>query len=76
MFAAAAHAVAGLVDVSTPGAPLLPQVENLREVSATVAVAVAKRAVEENLAQATLKDPVQQVQDAMWQPQYRPVKAG
>jgi malate dehydrogenase (oxaloacetate-decarboxylating) len=76
MFAAAADAVAGLVDVSTPGASLLPQVENLREVSATVAVAVAKRALEEGLAQVPLTDPVQQVQDAMWQPQYRPVKAG
>ncbi|MEV4508570.1 NAD-dependent malic enzyme [Dactylosporangium sp. NPDC049525] len=76
MFAAAADAVAGLVDVSTPGASLLPQVENLREVSATVAVAVAKRAAEEGLAQVTLKDPVQQVQDAMWQPEYRPIKAG
>ncbi|WP_327011284.1 NAD-dependent malic enzyme [Dactylosporangium sp. NBC_01737] len=76
MFAAAADAVAGLVDVSTPGASLLPQVQNLREVSATVAVAVAKRAVEEGLAQVPLTDPVQQVQDAMWQPQYRPVKAG
>ena len=70
MFAAAAEAVAGLVSVSTPGASLLPQVENLRQVSATVAVAVAKRAAKENVAQVPLKDPVQQVQDAMWQPVY------
>jgi malate dehydrogenase (oxaloacetate-decarboxylating) len=76
MFAAAADAVAGLVDVSTPGASLLPQVDNLREVSATVAVAVAERAAQERLAQVQLTDPVQQVQDAMWQPRYRPVKAG
>ncbi|MFC4999076.1 NAD-dependent malic enzyme [Dactylosporangium cerinum] len=76
MFAAAAEAVAGLVSVSTPGASLLPQVENLRQVSATVAVAVAKQAAAEHLAQAPLKDPVQQVQDAMWQPEYRPVRAG
>ena len=44
MLQAAAEAVGGLVDVSTPGASLLPQVDNLREVSATVAVAVAKQA--------------------------------
>jgi malate dehydrogenase (oxaloacetate-decarboxylating) len=76
MFEAAADAVARLVDVSTPGASLLPQVENLRMVSATVAVAVAERAAAEGLARATLTDAVRQVQDAMWQPEYRPVKAG
>ncbi|MER7274790.1 NAD-dependent malic enzyme [Dactylosporangium sp. NPDC000244] len=76
MFAAAAEAVAGLADVSTPGASLLPHVERLREVSATVAVAVAKRAADEGLARVELTDPVQQVQSAMWQPEYRPVKAG
>jgi malate dehydrogenase (oxaloacetate-decarboxylating) len=75
MFEAAAEAVAGLVDVSTPGASLLPQVENLRIVSAAVATAVAGRAAEEGLAGATLTNPTQQVQDAMWQPEYRPVKA-
>jgi malate dehydrogenase (oxaloacetate-decarboxylating) len=36
---------------------------------------VAERADREGLAQAKLTDPVQQVQDAMWQPLYRPVKA-
>lgn len=41
--------------------------------SATVAVAVAERADQEGLARAKLTDPVQQVQDAMWQPVYRPV---
>ncbi|GAA2328861.1 NAD-dependent malic enzyme [Dactylosporangium salmoneum] len=76
MFAAAAEAVAGLVDVSTPGASLLPHVENLRMVSATVAVAVAERAAAEGLARTELTDPVQQVQDAVWQPDYRPIKAG
>ncbi|MER6947903.1 NAD-dependent malic enzyme [Nonomuraea sp. NPDC000554] len=74
MLRAAAEAVSGLVDVSSPGASLLPQVENLREVSATVAVAVAKQAAKENLARVDLHDPVQQVQDAMWQPEYRPVR--
>ncbi|MER7007817.1 NAD-dependent malic enzyme [Dactylosporangium sp. NPDC000555] len=76
MLAAAAGAVGRLVDVSAPGASLLPLVENLRMVSATVAVAVAKRAAAEGLARAELTDPVQQVQDAMWQPAYRPIKAG
>jgi malate dehydrogenase (oxaloacetate-decarboxylating) len=74
MLLAAAEAIAGLVDVSRPGAGLLPEVENLRAVSASVAVAVAKRAVEEGVAQADLSDPVQAVQDAMWQATYRPLE--
>ncbi|WP_405139708.1 NAD-dependent malic enzyme [Sphaerisporangium sp. NBC_01403] len=74
MLRAAADAVAGMVDVSIPGASLLPQVDNLREVSATVAVAVARQAAEEGLARAERGDPVQRVQDAMWQPVYRPVR--
>ncbi|MGW0197953.1 NAD-dependent malic enzyme [Nonomuraea sp. NPDC003201] len=73
MLQAAAEAVAGMVDVSAKGASLLPQVDNLREVSATVAVAVANRAAEEHLARTTLRDTVQQVHDAMWQPAYRAV---
>jgi malate dehydrogenase (oxaloacetate-decarboxylating) len=70
MFMAAARAVAGLVDARLPGASLLPHVENLRAVSATVAVEVAKAAATEGLAGAKLTDVIQQVQDAMWQPIY------
>ena len=55
---------------SPPGASLLPPVGDLREVSATVAVAVARRAAAEDVARVDLPDPVQQVQDAMWQPVY------
>ncbi len=75
MLVAAAEAVAGLVDVSRPGAPLLPLVENLRATSATVAVAVAERAAREGLARVELTDAVRQVRNAIWQPVYRPVKA-
>ncbi|MER6031938.1 NAD-dependent malic enzyme [Streptomyces sp. NPDC001851] len=70
MLQAAAEAVAGLAELSAPGAPLLPQVENLRASSATVAVSVARRAAEEGVARAALDDVIQQVQDAMWQPEY------
>lgn len=44
MLLAAAEAVASLADVNTQGAGVLPAVENLRAMSATVAVAVAKAA--------------------------------
>ena len=73
MLLAASEAIAGLVDVSRPGAGLLPQVENLRAVSATVAVAVANQAVADGVAQ-PLDDPVQAVQDGMWQVAYRPLE--
>ncbi|WP_220191948.1 NAD-dependent malic enzyme [Ktedonospora formicarum] len=70
MLMAAARAVAGLVDIHQPGASLLPHVENLREVSATVAVEVAKTAAAEGLARAKLPNVIQQVQNMMWQPVY------
>ena len=75
MFAAAANAVSSMVTVRQPGASLLPHVDDLRSVSATVAVAVAEAAQAEGLATVKLKDIVQQVQDAMWQPEYRRIQA-
>ncbi len=75
MFAAAANAVSSLVTVRQPGASLLPQIDDLRSVSATVAVAVAEAAVAEGLAGVEFDDIVQQVQDAMWQPEYRRILA-
>jgi malate dehydrogenase (oxaloacetate-decarboxylating) len=70
MLMAAAQTVARRVDAHLPGASLLPQVENLREVSAEVAVEVARTAQAEGSARLELDDIVQQVQDAMWQPIY------
>lgn len=70
MLQAAGEAVAGQVDVSGPGASLLPPVENLRASSATVAVAVARAAEAEGVATTSHDDIVQAVQDAMWQPVY------
>jgi malate dehydrogenase (oxaloacetate-decarboxylating) len=70
MFDAAAKAVADQVDAKQPGASLLPHVENLRTISATVAVEVAKKAASEELTRVPLTNPIQQVQDAMWQPEY------
>jgi malate dehydrogenase (oxaloacetate-decarboxylating) len=75
MFGAAASAVSSLVTVRQPGASLLPHVDDLRSVSLTVAVAVAETADSEGLAGVKLGDIVQQVQDAMWQPEYRRIEA-
>jgi malate dehydrogenase (oxaloacetate-decarboxylating) len=71
MLLAASQAIAGLVDASRAGAGLLPEVENLRAVSATVAVAVAGQASKDGVADADLADPVQAVQDAMWMASYK-----
>jgi len=70
MIAAASDAVAGLSDATTPGASLLPPMTDLRMVSAAVAIAVAHAAEKEGLAQVPMDDPVQQVHEAMWRPQY------
>ncbi len=75
MCAAAASAVSSLVTVRQPGASLLPHVDDLRSVSVTVAVAVAEAAEAEGLANTVFEDMVQQVQDAMWQPEYRRIQA-
>lgn len=70
MILAAAEAVAGVAVDHTPGAPLLPAVEQLRPVSVAVAVAVAVEAQRQGLAQTPLDDPEKQVHEAMWQPDY------
>jgi malate dehydrogenase (oxaloacetate-decarboxylating) len=75
MLAAAANALSSLVAVRLPGASLLPHIDDLRSVTVTVAVAVAEAAVFEGLATIKLPDIVQQVEDAMWQPQYRRIQA-
>jgi malate dehydrogenase (oxaloacetate-decarboxylating) len=75
MLTAAANAVSSLVVVHQDGAPLLPLIDNLRDVSMTVAVAVAEAAAAEGLAGVELDDIVQQVQDAMWQPEYSRIQA-
>ena len=70
MIAAAADAVAAMSEVGRPGASLLPPMTGLRTVSAAVAIAVAKAADAEGLSRVELTNPVQQVHDAMWQPDY------
>ncbi|EMX0191013.1 MULTISPECIES: oxaloacetate-decarboxylating malate dehydrogenase [Bacillus] len=77
MFAAAAEAVASMVDTSQPGAPILPEVEELRNISEMVAIEVAKVAVAEGVARVNLSDNdiKMAVQEVMWKPEYRQIKA-
>jgi malate dehydrogenase (oxaloacetate-decarboxylating) len=75
MIFAAAEAVAGLVDATTPGASLLPQINDVRETSVAVAAAVAAAAATDGVARATLEPDLRaQVRRSMWEPTYRPVR--
>jgi malate dehydrogenase (oxaloacetate-decarboxylating) len=72
MLDAAAKAVAQQADPTPRGAALLPDVKNLREISAAVAEAVYHAAVDEDIATKIHDDVAQTVRDTMWTPQYRP----
>ncbi|MFB5678911.1 NAD-dependent malic enzyme [Paenibacillus terreus] len=75
MFTAAAEAVARMVDLSKPGAALLPNISQLREVSLAVAEAVAQAAISDNVAR-THPDSIREaIEGLIWEPAYRRVKA-
>jgi malate dehydrogenase (oxaloacetate-decarboxylating) len=77
MLLAAARAVADLVDISTPGAPLLPRVSDLRATSVAVAAAVARAAEADGVASvAPDADLTGQLRALMWEPRYHPVRPG
>jgi malate dehydrogenase (oxaloacetate-decarboxylating) len=74
MITVAARAVAELTDTATPGAPLLPPIDDLRATSARVALAVAQAAAGDGVAgQPGIT--ADGVDAAMWKPQYAPVRA-
>jgi malate dehydrogenase (oxaloacetate-decarboxylating) len=72
MLDAAAKAVARHADPTTPGAGLLPDVENLRAISAVVAEAVYHAAVGDGVATKTPENVVQAILDTRWLPEYEP----
>jgi malate dehydrogenase (oxaloacetate-decarboxylating) len=75
MLAAAAYAVSELVDTSTPGAPLLPEVAAMRQTSVAVADAVARAAAADGVAGASLDGDLRsRIRALMWEPVYRPVR--
>jgi NADP-dependent malic enzyme len=70
MIGAAAHAVNGIVDITKPGAPVLPPFKYVNEVSLKVATAVAKKAQEQGLARAAEQDMEKAVREFRWTPKY------
>ena len=70
MIGAAAHALSGIVDITKPGAPVLPPFKYVAEVSLKVATAVAKKAQEQGLARAVEQDMEKAVREFRWTPKY------
>ena len=70
MIGAAAHSLSGIIDMSKPGAPVLPPFKYVADVSIRVAEAVAKTAQKQGLARAEEKDMVKAVQNLKWYPEY------
>ncbi|RIY32322.1 NAD-dependent malic enzyme [Psittacicella melopsittaci] len=71
MLEAAAQAVADQVNPTELGHAILPPVSQLRASSAKVAVAVAKQAQAEGVAQVTSDNWEQVVEQSMWKPEYK-----
>ena len=70
MIYAAADALAGLVNEYRPGASLLPPMSDLRIVAATVAMAVARTAEAQGLARNPMTNPINDIYNRMWKPDY------
>lgn len=70
MIYAAADALAGLMNEYRPGASLLPSMSDLRVVAATVAKAVAETAERQGLARRPMTNPINDIYQRMWKPEY------
>lgn len=70
MFVAAAQTISKMIDSSIPGAPILPPVENLKEISIEVAIAVTKAAIAEGVARNIPGNIEKEILSTMWEPIY------
>ena len=71
MIGAAAHSLSGIIDISKPGAPVLPPFKYVADVSIKVAEAVANKAKEQGLARAKETNMDKAVHDLKWYPKYK-----
>jgi malic enzyme len=70
MISKAAHSLGGIVDVTAPGAAVLPPVSKLSDFSKTVAEAIAQSAVDQKLTKETIDDVKTAVENVRWTPEY------
>ena len=71
MIGAAAHSLSGIIDITKPGAPVLPPFKYVADVSIKVAEAVANKAKEQGLARAKETTMDKAVHDLKWYPKYK-----
>ena len=71
MIGSAAHSLSGIIDITKPGAPVLPPFEYVADVAIKVAEAVANKAKEQGLARAKETNMDKAVQDLKWYPKYK-----
>ncbi|EGP4822568.1 TPA: malolactic enzyme [Enterococcus faecium] len=67
----ASRALGGIVDVTKPGAAILPPVAKITEFSQTIAETVAKSVVEQKLNREEITDIKEAVESAKWVPEYK-----
>lgn len=67
----ASQALGGIVDVTKPGAAILPPVAKITEFSQTIAETVAKSVVAQNLNREEITDIKEAVESAKWVPEYK-----
>lgn len=71
MIGAAAHSLSGIIDITKPGAPVLPPFKYVADVSIKVAEAVANKAKEQGLARVKETNMDKAVHDLKWYPKYK-----
>ena len=71
MIGSAAHSLSGIIDITKPGAPVLPPFKYVADVSIKVAEAVANKAKEQGLARAKETNMDKAVRDLKWYPKYK-----
>lgn len=70
MLSQASHALGGIVDVSRPGAAVLPPVDKITEFSQKIAEAVGQSALDQKLNREPISDIRKAVADTKWTPEY------
>ncbi|MFB1099908.1 NAD-dependent malic enzyme [Terribacillus sp. JSM ZJ617] len=74
MFAAAANAIADMVNSNTQGGSLLPAIDELQPVSTAVAEAVAKAAIEDGVSDAKPEEIKDLIAKSVWKPEYKSIR--
>ena len=71
MISKAAHSLGGIVDISKPGAAILPPVAKLNEFSNTVAKAIGQSAIDQGLSD--ISDIKAAIEKIKWTPEYKEI---